>query len=340
MADPKVSVLMSVYNGEKYLREAVESILNQTFRDFEFIIIDDGSTDSTNEIIRSYSDCRIRLLENEENIGLTKSLNKGIDQCRGEYIARMDGDDVSLQHRLSKQLEYLINNPEVGVCGTQVKLINKTFEKNIELPTGHDEICAYMIFTSKLVHPSIMMRKTVLDQLDCIYNEKYRTSQDLDLWERLSKHTKLSNTSEVLFCYRNHPNQISNSNKSIDDGYYDVGKRILNDLQLNPSIKNTKLLRDMWECTRTNSRELICMTLDLAENIIIENKKKLLFDQKLIQKIFGKQWYYFCRKNTQLGVWIYNTYNYSSLYKYYAASRKERSLFMFYSLISHKNYIL
>ena len=111
MADPKVSVLMSVYNGEKYLREAVESILNQTFRDFEFIIIDDGSTDSTNEIIRSYSDCRIRLLENEENIGLTKSLNKGIDQCRGEYIARMDGDDVSLQQRFSKQLEYLINNP-------------------------------------------------------------------------------------------------------------------------------------------------------------------------------------------------------------------------------------
>ena len=91
MNNPKVSVLISVYNGEYYLKEAVDSILNQTFRDFEFIIIDDGSTDNTNHIIKSYSDFRIRLIENEKNIGLTKSLNRGIDLCRGEYIARMDG---------------------------------------------------------------------------------------------------------------------------------------------------------------------------------------------------------------------------------------------------------
>ena len=145
MDTPKVSVLMSVYNGEKYLREAVESILHQTFIDFEFIIIDDGSTDSTNEVIRSYRDQRIKLLESEKNIGLTKFLNKGIKYSTGEYIGRADVDDVSLKKRFEYQVKYMDRNPEVGICGTQTKFIGQR-NSITYCPLTHEEIRACFRF--------------------------------------------------------------------------------------------------------------------------------------------------------------------------------------------------
>ena len=133
MAAPKISVLMSVFNGERYLIKAIDSILNQTFKDFEFIIIDDGSMDSSNAIIRSFDDPRVRLIENEKNIGLTKSLKKGIDLCRGEYIARMDGDDISLPERLKKQVEFMDHNRGVGISGTWKRSIGLKSNKSSEI---------------------------------------------------------------------------------------------------------------------------------------------------------------------------------------------------------------
>jgi len=118
MKEPKVTVLMPVYNGEKYLNEAIDSILGQTFKDFKFLIINDGSTDGTADILKSYKDSRIKVTNNEKNIGLTKSLNKGLKMAKSEYIARMDADDISLPTRLQKQVEFMDSHPKVGVCGT------------------------------------------------------------------------------------------------------------------------------------------------------------------------------------------------------------------------------
>ena len=127
MKTPKVTVLMSVYNGKKYLHESVGSILNQTFKDFEFVIINDGSTDGTEKILEEYSriDKRIVLIHNKENLGLTKSLNKGIKVARGEYIARMDMDDISASDRLKKEVEFLDHHQDYAVIGTFVKIMNK-----------------------------------------------------------------------------------------------------------------------------------------------------------------------------------------------------------------------
>jgi glycosyltransferase involved in cell wall biosynthesis len=144
---PRISVVMSVYNGEKYLRQAIESILQQTYTDFEFIIIDDGSTDSSREIIQSYDDKRIRLVINEQNIGLTKSLNKGIRLAKGEFIARMDADDISLPQRFEKQVAYLDSHPEVGVLGTYANIIDHRGKiiNNIIFPTEHETILWTML---------------------------------------------------------------------------------------------------------------------------------------------------------------------------------------------------
>jgi len=128
MVEPKVTVLMPVYNGERYLNEAVDSILGQTFTDFEFLIIDDASTDKTPEILRSYDDPRIRVVTNEENLGLSKSLNKGLALARGEFIARMDADDVSYPYRLQVQHEFMTQHPGAGVIGSWAEYIDRKGE--------------------------------------------------------------------------------------------------------------------------------------------------------------------------------------------------------------------
>src|SRR6185295_9135648 len=162
MTPPQVSVLMSVYNGEKYLKEAMESILNQSFSDFEFLIFNDSSTDSSREIILSYNDPRIVLIDNKKNIGLTKTLNKGISLAKGKYIARMDADDVCHPERLNEQVNYLDKNAEVAVCGTWVQFLNEN--EVVKLPTKKNEIKTLLFCNSCLAHPSVMIRKSFLEK--------------------------------------------------------------------------------------------------------------------------------------------------------------------------------
>ena len=203
---PKVTVLMSVYNGEKYLREAMESILNQTFGDFEFLIINDASTDTSKEIILSYADLRIVYVENEINLGLTKSLNEGLKLVKGEYVARMDDDDISLPMRLEKQVQFMDNNPDVGVCGTWFKLFPSG--ELVERPVTNDEIRLHLFRDNALGHPTVMLRVEVLKWNNFYYNPEYTYAQDYELWTRLMQKTKMHNIPEVLLKYRVHETQI------------------------------------------------------------------------------------------------------------------------------------
>ena len=198
----RLTVLMSVYNGEKYLREAVDSILSQTFRDFEFLIINDGSSDGTAQILESYDDPRMRIVYNEENIGLTRSLNKGLKLARGEYIARMDADDISLPERLEKQVEFLDAHPEVGVLGTWVEVIDGEGTvgqvwRSPQVPTSPALLNWTLMFHNCLPHPSAMMRLRVIEGMGG-YDPEIRYAQDYDLWARASLITDLTNLSQVL----------------------------------------------------------------------------------------------------------------------------------------------
>ena len=204
---------MPVYDGQSYLREAVESILNQTFTDFELILIDDGSTDSTGEMLGEYAtrDARILLTRNQKNIGLTRSLNQGIAISRGEYIARMDADDVSRTDRLSRQLQFLEVHPEVGVLGCGFQLMDdsgKVPPKIGKVPTEHAVIKWHLCFENPIVHPTVMMRRDVVKRAGG-YDEEMVTSQDYDLWQRLSGVTQLSNLPDGLLCLRKHERNVS-----------------------------------------------------------------------------------------------------------------------------------
>lgn len=200
---PKVTVLMSVYNGEQYIREAIDSILGQTFKDFEFIIINDGSTDHSRELILSCKDPRIRLVDNKKNIGLTCSLNNGLRIAEGEYIARMDADDISLPARLEKQVEFLDAHPSTGVLGINSWIIDEQGNqlKELNYPASHNGIMAMILVENRFVHSSIMLRKKVLEVCG-YYLEDYQHAQDYELLLRLSLITHLANLAAPLHKWR------------------------------------------------------------------------------------------------------------------------------------------
>jgi len=199
---PTISVIMSVYNASDYLKDAIESILNQTFSDFEFLIIDDHSTDSSVDIIKKFvnQDTRVRLFINHSNLGLTKNLNTLIKIAKGNYIARMDADDISLPYRFEKQILFLEKNKEIMVLGTYIQ--DFMSNKVIKYPLTDNYIRKVVAKSSPLGHPSVIIRKSVFES-GLLYQEKYRTNQDLALWfDILSKGYKIANLPEPLLKYR------------------------------------------------------------------------------------------------------------------------------------------
>lgn len=203
LSAPKVSVVMSAYNAARYLDEAIGSILNQTFREFEFIIINNGSTDATEAILDRYrkSDERIRLYHHEQ--GLIAALNLGCRLARGQYIARMDADDVSSPYRLEKQLEYIERHPEIGVLGTWIFNIDENGSvKNTWCPPANPKVLRWTHFFGVCVcHSTVLMRREVMEKLD-FYRPEAIHGEDVDLWLRASAITEFGNVPEILSKYR------------------------------------------------------------------------------------------------------------------------------------------
>jgi len=204
MGNPQVSVLMPVYNGARYLREAIDSILQQTFADFEFIIVLDPSDDNSKTIIESYTDPRIILVQNEVKLGLAVSLNHGLIMARGEYVARMDADDISLPERLARQLDFMEKNPMIGVSGTSIKTIGNNPGIVISHTSDPDMIRSFMLFQPHMTHPTVIMRRSLIDQYHFTYDPAFFKAEDYKLWSIYSRSFPFSNLNEVLLLYRLH----------------------------------------------------------------------------------------------------------------------------------------
>ncbi|MDY6790233.1 MAG: glycosyltransferase [Thermodesulfobacteriota bacterium] len=215
ITNPKISVVMSVYNGEKHLKEAIESVLQQTFQDFEFIIVDDASNDKSNKILQSFSDPRIRVIKNRKNLGLTRSLNRGVKAAKGEYIARMDADDISLPHRFARQVEFIERNPDHAAAGSSYYQIDDKGKTTsvIEVLTNSSDIKEGLKTQNWFGHGSVMMQKEALLRAGG-YNEKYKFAQDYDLWLRLAEDYELANIKEPLYCWRVGSSNISKKKSS------------------------------------------------------------------------------------------------------------------------------
>jgi glycosyltransferase involved in cell wall biosynthesis len=214
---PTISVVMSVYNEEKYVASAVQSILDQTFGDFEFIIIDDCSSDATPSILAAFaqSDARIRIIRNAFNFGLTRSLNIGLDNAQGEFIARMDADDIALPIRFEKQLIVFSERPEIVLCGTATVRIDAVGRRMSigEWPDDLRILKWYSVFRSALAHPSAMFRREVLNQ-GLRYDETLKTAQDYDFFSRMQLFGDATVLKSPLLLYRSHADNISNKKRA------------------------------------------------------------------------------------------------------------------------------
>lgn len=207
-----VTVLMPAYNVGKYIKESIDSILNQTYTDFTFLIINDGSTDNTEAIILSYSDPRIKYIKNEKNIGYIASLNKGIDLISSKYIVRMDSDDISLPQRLEKQVEFMENRPDVAVCGSgKINFYSgkNSTETSAYTITNDKHLLFSSIFNTSIPHPSAILRNEILQNHDLRYDSAYYYAEDKAMWLDMSQYGALSNLKEPLIKYRIHLNQVS-----------------------------------------------------------------------------------------------------------------------------------
>jgi glycosyltransferase involved in cell wall biosynthesis len=210
---PAVSVILPAYNCEKYIAKAIVSVLHQTFTDFEFIIINDGSTDKTEFAIRAFSDPRIIYLKNPTNKGLVFTLNRCIGIAKGKYIARMDADDICLPERLAKQKSFLDQNENIGVVATTIEFINDQEEKTGSWELDRKTITSkqikdQLLFKNCIAHPSVMMRARVLKELK--YNEKQKNIEDYDLWLRvLNRGISIAKINEPLLLYRTHEDSVT-----------------------------------------------------------------------------------------------------------------------------------
>lgn len=210
-ADPVITVLMPVYNGEKYLREAINSILSQTFRDFELLIINDGSTDQSEAIIQSYNDDRIRYVLNASNQKIIATLNNGLKLARGRYIARMDADDIAEPERLRVQLDYMEANPGCGLCGTDISILSeRTIVVDKWIKTGdHDVLKFNLLMGNPFCHPTVMLRTSVLREHQLAYDPADMHAEEYGLWIEVSRYATLANIDQKLLRYRLHDAQVS-----------------------------------------------------------------------------------------------------------------------------------
>ncbi|WP_428026150.1 glycosyltransferase family 2 protein [Arcobacter sp.] len=206
---PIISVIMPVYNAEKYLKESIESILNQTFKDFEFIIINDASTDNSENIILSYTDLRINYIKNKKNIGVAKSLNKAIQNSKGKYIARMDADDISLTNRLEIQFNYMIENQNIDICASWINHFSNENERIIKTVKSNKEIKTLLLFYNPIPHPTIFMKKEIFTKYNLSYSNTFSKAEDYELWTRAIIFCRFSIIQETLLLYRIHTSQIS-----------------------------------------------------------------------------------------------------------------------------------
>lgn len=233
LRDPRISVVMSVYNEPlKWISQSIDSILNQTFSDFEFIIINDKPDRSElSAFLENYAqkDKRIKLITNPTNLGLTKSLNIGLRQSKGEYIARMDADDISMPKRFEKQVAFMDSHPDVIVCGTKISYFGNVplFTYNDWIHEKDEDIKGQLISNSCFAHPTVFIRKATLVSHSIEYDEEYKQSQDYRLWEILADFGKYANLKENLLYYRISNNQVSRNYArfQLDKGL-DVKRRI------------------------------------------------------------------------------------------------------------------
>ncbi len=313
MRRPKVTVLMPVYNGECHLRAAIDSILRQSFTDYEFLIIDDGSTDSTPETLASYSDARIRIVRNPKNMGLIATLNKGLDLAQGELIARMDSDDMSLPARLQTQVRFMDGNPHIGLCGSWFATIGGT-RRTVRPMTAPGEVKSALLFNSPFAHPTMVMRREVMKKYNLHYSADFVHAEDYELWSRAANYTQMANVPKALLRYREHPSQVSNLHSSVQQEVADRVRISLARMLIPEMSEKEKAIH--CAISRFRASGFYSWHRDAEQwlqKLIDANRDKDIYPVAAFSRVIGAQWYRLCVQEAHVDTRLLPVYWQSSL---------------------------
>ena len=314
MATPKLSVIMSVHNGLPYVEEALASILSQTFTAYELIVVDDASTDGSAEFLAACRDERLRLVTNEHNLGLTKSLNKALDLAQGEYVARMDHDDVSLSSRLTAQVAFLDANPGIDVLGTWARTVGRRPEQTWRYPLADAEIRCELLFNSVLVHSSVMWRRQRFEELGLRYDPAVNRAQDYELWTRAANAVRFANLDQVLVEYRIHPQQVGQTQGEEQAAVAkQVRRRQLEALGLEPSDAELELHNRVSNWLLPDD-EAGLRALDVwLLKLVAANEGKSIYPPGVFGRVLAKRWWAACRGAVGDGLDAWQLYRSSPL---------------------------
>lgn len=298
-----VTVLMPVFNGERYLERAIQSILTQSFKDYKFLIIDDGSTDSSLEIINRYKeqDSRIQVLVNSNNRGLINTLNKSLDTIDTKYVARMDCDDVAFPARLEKQVRLMEASPSIGVCGTWITVKNTSdgSQYTQRYPTRQANIKVHMLSYCAVAHPSVILRKSFFEQYGLRYDPAYIHAEDYELWTRAIDKFEFTNIDEPLLEYTIHPENVSSKNKAIQLSASSRIKIKQISKLIRPKLKDESVIARLFtpgELPDASNQQDFIETHNVMERILIANKEKKIYDTALFDHFLFNAWYRMCKK--------------------------------------------
>ena len=305
---PLVTVLMPTYKGARYLAETIDSVLNQTFRDFEFLIINDCSPDDTDAVIARYDDPRIRYVKNETNLGISGSSNKGFQLADGKYIVRQDHDDIALPDKLRLQVEYMESHPEVGLCGTGFTCFGSK-NKTVIYPEDDAEIKALLLFKMPLAHQTSIMRRQLFLEHNLAYDETIASSNDRRLWIAAMDHMQFHNLPQPLLKYRMYKGMTSQTKR---DRVLEEGRRLreilYQKLGYAPAGKERDIINNylMPGRAKIRSREVITAIQKILCDLVRANHKSKVFNEQAFENVCGEYWHkrclnyaFFSRRNAE-----------------------------------------
>lgn len=290
----KVSVIMSVYNRADFLVESIESILNQTHKNLEIVIVVEYSDQqsSINKIINSIDSDKIITINNNNKLGFAASLNVAMDNCTGKYIARMDDDDISEPNRIERQVNYLNDHEDIGICGTFIQCFGNCNDKWHYVPTDSEDCKIQLLFCTSLYHPTVMIRRDVIERNKLFYDPAYFT-EDYELWSRVIKYTKIANIPEYLLRYRTSSTNVTiNNSEKVHESHISIMKKqFMEYLDLNLNNDELQIINKRIDVVEHsyNRNEAMRFRLSVYEKIINANSKTGFYNQEQLVRYLGKE---------------------------------------------------
>lgn len=313
---PRVSVLMPVYNAERFLGEALTSLWRQTYTDFEVIAVDDGSTDASAEMLRTESRERLQLrVVSQAKVGIVGALNHGLEHCRGQFVARMDADDVSTPERLGRQVAFLEMRPDVHACGSWFRVFGSGASELQQLETQDGRIRALLVFRPSFPHPAAMMRRTFFED-GLIYRSEHPHAEDYDLWVRASKTRSFATIPSPLYLYRCHASQVTRVREGVKVESARAIRRALiaEVLARDPSIEELAVHERVTEGMVAASVGELRQAAEWLQSLVEGNAISGRLPHTALREIAAEYWLRACLWSAKLGFGVWQEHRRSPLY--------------------------